>query len=827
MMDPRRRTQVFEEMRSSDEAVNTAISAREQLITGSDWMLATEDGSDVGGQVLEFCEDNIYPVLEDLLRPLARALQYGFGLVEPVYAWADSPFARSIVSGAARRAPGQYGRKIMLRAVKDIRQTTVDNFIIGVGADDRGDLLAVRQSVWKMGGGFGYNDVPAEKLLCWVYRRQGDDYFGYPPTRNLYRIWTFKRQVENLSLLQFERFGVGTPIMTLGEGASGPEYDKASEIVRNWRAGLLAGIVAPYGSTATIATADAGAAAATLEFIRWAALAIAKTYLTQQTELGSTETGARAVGETFERSMRDATQDDVDALAAIINERLIVPLVIWNFGPQETYPAFAPSQRVKGSPALATVIQTLLAAGAVTWNAETDEPWLREKLEMPPLDLDWLAAEQERKQAVADAIAGGPQADPATPPTDGRPNDQAAPDQPGQAPPPRPRMAASRGTPGRDRRAPGAGRRPPRLTTYQGYPGAADARGVPTPALPGTSYRTPEYTAWEARIMRPDVLSRDLDVQQARAAGEVHDVLAAIDEYLAREVETLALGGAAALAGGSAAVKVPDALRAELRDMILAAAERVRDYGRKAVRTEVKRQGEPEAANAPTYPAGGFAGPGYSAQAPFLTRLRLRARRLLVRLALADEPKYPTNQDEARDLSLSAEVDRAVEDEVDRREGSARNALVAALSMAGALAVADLAATAAARVREALATLSPNRTAANVASTVNVAFGIGRRDGADELVTDGEADLVAKVYSAVMDYGTCDECARFDGAEYPIDYPEDMTGLQAPNPRCEGGYGRCRCAWIWISAAESRAQTPASRGLAPGAPYAPQPAGAR
>jgi hypothetical protein len=36
-----------------------------------------------------------------------------------------------------------------------------------------------------------------------------------------------------------------------------------------------------------------------LEWVRYYNLAIAKTYLTQQTELGSTETGARALGEVF------------------------------------------------------------------------------------------------------------------------------------------------------------------------------------------------------------------------------------------------------------------------------------------------------------------------------------------------------------------------------------------------------------------------------------------------------------------------------------------------------------------------------------------------
>jgi hypothetical protein len=40
-----------------------------------------------------------------------------------------------------------------------------------------------------------------------------------------------------------------------------------------------------------------------LEWVKYYNLQIAKTFLTQQTELGSTETGARALGETFLEQM--------------------------------------------------------------------------------------------------------------------------------------------------------------------------------------------------------------------------------------------------------------------------------------------------------------------------------------------------------------------------------------------------------------------------------------------------------------------------------------------------------------------------------------------
>jgi hypothetical protein len=51
-------------------------------------------------------------------------------------------------------------------------------------------------------------------------------------------------------------------------------------------------------------------------------------------------------------------QADCEELANLINNRLIVPLVKWNFGAQETYPTFAPSQRVRAGTASRTMLSS-------------------------------------------------------------------------------------------------------------------------------------------------------------------------------------------------------------------------------------------------------------------------------------------------------------------------------------------------------------------------------------------------------------------------------------------------------------------------------------
>lgn len=84
-----------------------------------------------------------------------------------------------------------------------------------------------------------------------------------------------------------------------------------------------------------------------LEWVKYYNLAVAKTFLTQQTELGSTGTGARALGEVFYDQIGGIVQADCEAIANLLNNTLVVPLARWNCGEREFYTTFAPSQRAR------------------------------------------------------------------------------------------------------------------------------------------------------------------------------------------------------------------------------------------------------------------------------------------------------------------------------------------------------------------------------------------------------------------------------------------------------------------------------------------------
>lgn len=553
LTDPVRRMAIFEEMRASDDGVQSAVDTREKLILASTWKLVAPDDTPTMRTITEFCEDNVYPFLDDCLRWLGGgALQYGFGMIEPVFAWSDTPVVRTIIRGGKSFPTRKYGRKIYLSKLAHIRQRTIQTF----GLDEKtGALLYARQYAWN-GFQFRQVDIPADKLLMWTYNRQGDDYWGVPPMRNIYKAWTFKNELERLNILGIDRFGTGTPVAEAGPGWGDADFERMDTYLANWRSGENTFLVHPAGGKISILTAAGQMTIATLDWVKYYNLAITKAYYTQGSELGSTETGARAVGDTMLAVLETVSQADNEALASIINERLIVPLVIMNYGEQDAYPRFEPSQRVRATQEFGSLITSLIGSKVITWRPE-DEAWLRDVAKMPAVSVDELKklADERAAQALAIAatVAGVKPGDPNAPPN---------PKMPAQSP-----TAANR------------------------FKGLSLARpsAAPEPASSGETWRTHEFSDFESQIVKPGILMRDLDLETSRATAELTDALSSVDAALAAEVRDAAAGGSEALSAAVRSIQVPPGVRAKLRKTLMQAAERAQAMGEDAVFSETLR----------------------------------------------------------------------------------------------------------------------------------------------------------------------------------------------------------------------------------------------
>jgi hypothetical protein len=571
LQEPVRRMQTFEEMRFSDDAVHGALSAREHMIQSSNWMLQPPDDSAGSRQILEFAEDNLYPFLDDILAKMSGALQYGFSAIEPVFGWSDNPTVRNYIKGGARQDARKWDRKIFLQKIANPLQRTIYTFRINAF----GDLQGVEQYAWN-GFTFIRNVIPPHKLILFSYNKRGDDFWGIPPTRHAYKAWTFKKQLEALNALGIDRFGTGTPVAEAGPAWTDQDYIKLEQYLKHWRVSDESFLIHPAGGKIQLMSGDGSMTLATLDWVKYYKLCIAMTYLTQGSELGSTDTGSRALGEIMLEQSETVVQGDDEQIATILNQQIIVPLIDWNFGPQDAYPQFVPSQRVRASSAIGTVITSLITAKAIRWEPK-DEAWLRDAMHLPSIDLKARQAEYDAAKALL--------------PTGADPNAPAAPASSAADDPavvgkiqPKPDPASQENADQKKQRA---------LALSIGTPGigAMIGQAIAAGDIPNKdSHRTREYTDWEAEVLRPLAVSRDLDTQVLRLTGEAHDLLQSIDENLVSQIGRYADGGVDALSGAVRKLAVSETDRGKLRRVMMGAATRARTYGDNAVMMEDARQ---------------------------------------------------------------------------------------------------------------------------------------------------------------------------------------------------------------------------------------------
>jgi hypothetical protein len=142
-------------------------------------------------------------------------------------------------------------------------------------------------------------------------------------------------------------------------------------------------------------------------------------------------------------------------------------------------------------------------SGSVKWDAQ-DEAWLRDALGMHDIDVKVRQAEMDQRKATWPLSHGQP----------------------------------ATGAPSRDR---------PKRNTPATAP--LRALSISTSQAPTEApYRTLEYSEWESRVLRPEIIVRDLDLEQLRLTAEVQSVLREIDNELRDEAESLAGQGPQAIA---------------------------------------------------------------------------------------------------------------------------------------------------------------------------------------------------------------------------------------------------------------------------------------
>lgn len=223
----------FDRMRKSDAQVFATLLAMELPIRSTKWSVqpaVNEDGEtgDKEHEVADFVQKAIFDKMEvafdDFLREALTMLPFGFSIFEKV--WTSD------------------GNNVWLKKLATRKQTSLYRWQQEDGTPGIQQILP-QPAVDGVSAGSNTTSIPAEKLLIFSFRREGDNYAGTSVLRSAYKSFYIKDSLYKFDSVRHERQSVGIPVIYLPENATPDDKAEALQIVTNIRSTEQSGIVMP------------------------------------------------------------------------------------------------------------------------------------------------------------------------------------------------------------------------------------------------------------------------------------------------------------------------------------------------------------------------------------------------------------------------------------------------------------------------------------------------------------------------------------------------------------------------------------------------------
>jgi hypothetical protein len=217
-----------------------------------------------------------------------------------------------------------------------------------------------------LGGGIGFVrdvELPVDRLVMYVWDKEGANWRGRSMMRSLYRPWKLKDRVMRVGAINIERAG-GVPYIEAPEGATTKQMQELHQLASSFRVGESAGAALPHGAQLKFAQAAGGDAA--INFIRLQNEEAAGAWLMMFKQLGQTQTGSRSLAGEFIDYFELAQHAIAGWAASIFSRHVIDDDVELNEGPNEPYaPLLAFKAKGEALAALQAAIEGAQGAGAL------------------------------------------------------------------------------------------------------------------------------------------------------------------------------------------------------------------------------------------------------------------------------------------------------------------------------------------------------------------------------------------------------------------------------------------------------------------------------
>lgn len=253
--------------------------------------------------------------------------------------------------------------------------------LVDIKVAQNGDLEGILQNV-----GSGSNlppIIPADRLLAYVWEKEGGNWVGESILRSCYRDWLIKDRLMRVDAIKHERQGAGTPWIEAPPGATKEQIEALSVLAQTMKVGESAGAAGPAGAKVDLIGAVRGQMPDTVGSMRFHNEEMARAFLMMFMQLGTTETGSRALGSEFIDFFAYAQEGIADFIKNKFNE-LIEQDVDWNFGEDEAAPLLM-YDRSEQEDLPTDQLANLVKSGAIQVD-DVLENSIRKKYNMPVRD---------------------------------------------------------------------------------------------------------------------------------------------------------------------------------------------------------------------------------------------------------------------------------------------------------------------------------------------------------------------------------------------------------------------------------------------------------
>ena len=254
-----------------------------------------------------------------------------------------------------------------------------------IHADENGDFGGISQ-ILRPGGKANEPEIPPERLVHYVHDREGAAWAGTSMLRPGYSTWFIKQDLRRVLATSHRRFGMGVPTVEWAPGSNPTpnQISQAQQAASAARVGEYAGMSMPPGAHLVLAGLS-GSVPDTLGALRWLDQQISGMVLSRWMDLGSTQTGSRALGESFIDTFLLSIQSLADSVADTATRQIVARVVEWNWGPDEPVPKLSVGDVGTRHEVTADALNALMQSGALSADPRLEE-WVRRTYHLPERD---------------------------------------------------------------------------------------------------------------------------------------------------------------------------------------------------------------------------------------------------------------------------------------------------------------------------------------------------------------------------------------------------------------------------------------------------------